>query len=1062
MASSRKIALRILCLALLFCPNAARSATARAAVSRQNAGGFARQRAAHPPRTIWERMGAPRGWQRGLSRAHTVAADARIQSGTGALPHPFDSGAIANPIFFVPPTFNTGGAQARNVAIGDFSGDGKNDLLVTNQCLSSTDCTQGSVAVLLGNGDGTYQPALVSATGAILSSVAVGDFNRDGKLDVAVDNACTDVACTNGSVHVLLGNGNGTFQSPVAYATGSSAFSVQTGDVNSDGKLDLVVVNSPTTAEIFLGNGDGTFQTPLTVTTSGVGNSAVFLGDFNGDHKLDLGVATSNCGAVDCDASVSVLLGNGDGSFQSATGTQTFTSHNVQAVALGDANHDGKLDFAVVLNCVPDASTCPSEIVDVLPGNGDGTFGAVKTSALPTMDITSIEFGDLNGDGKPDLATVDAGSAGISSVLLGKGDGTFTLQGSYETGGEEPLFGAFGDLNGDGKIDFAVADECQPNAANDCMGMVIVLSGDGRGGFAGPVGFTTGGVSPVIAAGDLNGDGLVDVAVASLCISQLDCVDSGVSLLLGKSGGGFRSSTSYDPGGYSPDSVAVGDFNGDGKLDVIVINDCVTLADCSHGVIGVLLGNGDGTLGATAKYSTGGMSPKSVAVGDFNGDGKLDIALVQCVGDSDSCFDGSNGSVSIFLGNGDGSFASPVNYSSGAPYSESVTIADFNRDGKADLAVANGNCTAPGPALSCQTGSVGVLLGNGDGTFQTAVPYSAQDPHSFSLAVADFNGDGKLDIALANFNCTDPQSCAADASISILAGNGDGTFQDATTYPGGGGFPMFSARPNSLAASDLNGDGKPDLVLASRAVLLGNGDGSFQAAQNYNPAGVLGYSNLVADFNGDGKPDLLVAGNMFVVELPNISTGFLNATSTALKSSVNPANFHRRVTLTATISTASQNAPSGTITFSDSGHALASIPVSHGKARFSTFSLDPGTHAITATYGGDQNFLPSTSPELDEVIRAETRIKLTSSTNPSQAGQSVTFTVVVNANSGGTPAGSITFRDFSIDLGTVPLNAGTASFTTSFHHKGLHLIWAQYNGDAVDQRSFNVLAQRVR
>jgi len=165
---------------------------------------------------------------------------------------PLSGGSITNPIFFIPPTFGSGGKGARNIEIGDFNGDGRPDLVVSNQCVSDSDCSQGTVAVLLGNGDGTYQSAVASPTGAILSSLAVGDFNRDGKLDVAVDNECPDTGCTTGSINVLLGNGDGSFQAPAAYAAGGTAFSVESGDLNGDGKLDLVMANGVDSAGVFL------------------------------------------------------------------------------------------------------------------------------------------------------------------------------------------------------------------------------------------------------------------------------------------------------------------------------------------------------------------------------------------------------------------------------------------------------------------------------------------------------------------------------------------------------------------------------------------------------------------------------------------------------------------------------------------------------------------------------------------------------------------------------------------------------------------------------------------
>jgi hypothetical protein len=442
--------------------------------------------------------------------------------------------------------------------------------------------------VLLGNGDGTYQPALVSNTGAVLTSVTTGDFNRDGKLDVAVNNACSDVGCTNGSVNILLGNGDGTFQPPVAYSAGGSAFSVEAGDLNRDGKLDLVVVNGPQSAGVLLGNGDGTFQPVSTFTTSPAGDAAVFLGDFNGDSKLDLALVTGDCGTAQCDTLISILLGNGDGTFQAPTGNQLFPGLNPQAVALGDANSDGKLDLAVAESCAPPTSTCVNESVTVLLGKGDGTFNAAKSSVLASNDVTFIGFGDLNGDSKADLVSVDPDAAS-ATVLPGAGDGTFRLSGiSYDTEGAGPLFGVLGDLNGDGKSDLAVANECQTNTP-PCTGAVVALLGNGNGTLQAPANFLAdSGVFLASSAADFNGDGKPDIVLAD----EIGAVD----VLLNGANGNFKPPASYSSGGGFPSSVSVGDFNGDGKQDIAVLNQCASPQDCTHGVLGVLLGNGNGTF----------------------------------------------------------------------------------------------------------------------------------------------------------------------------------------------------------------------------------------------------------------------------------------------------------------------------------------------------------------------------------------------------------------------------------------------------------------------------------
>jgi hypothetical protein len=266
----------------------------------------------------------------------------------------------------------------------------------------------------------------------------------------------------------------------------------------------------------------------------------------------------------------------------------------------------------------------------------------------------------------------------------------------------------------------------------------------------------------------------------------------------------------------------------------------------------------------------------------------------------------------------------------------------------------------------------------------------------------------------------------------------------------------------SMALADLNGDGKLDLALTNRDVLLGNGDGTFQPAQSYNPAQEISLSEVVADFDVDGKPDLVVATPSQITILLNISTGFQHTTSTALTSSANPVEFHHHVTFTATITSTFQEAPTGTVTFSDRGHALASVSIANARAKFSTSSLDVGVHEITASYGGDETFLPSTSPALQQAVRADTRTRLTSSRNPSKRGQPVTFTAVVIANSGGTPVGTVTFKDFSTTLKKVQLSGGQATFTTSHLLKGAHVIHAKYSGSSTDERSSAVLAQRVR
>jgi hypothetical protein len=259
---------------------------------------------------------------------------------------------------------------------------------------------------------------------------------------------------------------------------------------------------------------------------------------------------------------------------------------------------------------------------------------------------------------------------------------------------------------------------------------------------------------------------------------------------------------------------------------------------------------------------------------------------------------------------------------------------------------------------------VGVLLGNGDGTFQTAVNYGSGGYLATSVAVADVNGDGKPDLVVANFA----------GNVGVLLGNGDGTFQTAVTYGTGGGDTQ------SVAVADVNGDGKPDLVVAGNVgVLLGNGDGTFQTAVTYGSGGYDPASAAVADVNGDGKPDLVVANectdsscdtNGTVGVLINTS---LTPTATTLTSSQNPSNFGQAVTFTATVTVQPgfyKGMPTGTVSFYDGTANIGNSNLNNsGVAALMTSSLSVGTHSITATYNGDSNCAASTSPVLYQVVQ---------------------------------------------------------------------------------------------
>ena len=379
---------------------------------------------------------------------------------------------------------------------------------------------------------------------------------------------------------------------------------------------------------------------------------------------------------------------------------------------------------------------------------------------------------------------------------------------------------------------------------NAILGTAPVAPGSGSLIFTNSSNSITGKGPQSVATGDFNGDGILDMAVTN-------SLGNTVTILLGNGDGTFTATQNSPATGNKPMGVVAGDFNGDGILDLAVANSL-------GNTVTILLGNGDGTFTAAADSPNTGSSPTYIAAGDFNGDGKLDLAVVNSTG--------SGSSMTILLGNGDGTFTampdSPANgYALGA-----VVVGDFNRDGNLDLAVED------------QTGTLMILLGRGDGTFNffwntpnQPFVYGAQN-----LVSADFNGDGNLDLAVVNTN---------ENTVSILLGNGDGTF---TATPNSS---ATGASPNSIAVGDFNGDGNLDLAISVAGgdvtpitILLGNGDGTFAAAQNIPPRATCPISVAAGDWNGDGVSDLVIVNGC-----GNLLTAFttsLTETATASVSEI--------------------------------------------------------------------------------------------------------------------------------------------------------------------------------
>lgn len=359
--------------------------------------------------------------------------------------NPAPGGGTSNEIFF-PITVSTSSVSLsrsefatsvgpESLATGDFQRNGKLCLAVTNQNAST-------VSILIGNGDGTFQPHVDYATGDLPVSVTVADFNGDNVLDLALRNQGSD------TISVLLGNGDGTFQSASNFATGPGFGRLSLGDFNGDGKLDLVTTNfGGDTVSILLGNGNGTFLEHVDYATGSV-PLPLAVGDLNGDNKLDLVVGNIGSNRD----TFSILLGNGDGTFRASVEYPSI--RDPQSLVLADFNGDGELDLAI-FSQVNEGETG----LLILLGNGDGTFrrfADYATGCGPDGSDCSAAVADLNGDGRLDLAAHNSSNNTVS-VLLGNGDGTFQSAVAFATG-EFPNQVISGDFNADGRLDLAVAD----------------------------------------------------------------------------------------------------------------------------------------------------------------------------------------------------------------------------------------------------------------------------------------------------------------------------------------------------------------------------------------------------------------------------------------------------------------------------------------------------------------------------------------------------------------------------------------------------------------------------
>jgi hypothetical protein len=847
--------------------------------------------------------------------------------------------------------------------------------------------------VLLGNGNGTFRHSQdFSLPTGSCCSLGIADVTNDGIVDLIV-------AGGNGftlTVVVLVGNGDGTFQQPLVSTFQPMnipdypdlRYPIVVGDINGDGKMDLLLTDSLNgTIYTLLGNNSGTFTYSGLIQTSASGPT--YLVDLTGNQVLDI-IATDPLGA-----DFLVYLGTGQGTFP------TFTRYSLPAPGgsflLADVNQDGHPDIL--------AEYYPYQL-GYFPGNPNGTFGTFVPLGNSPSANQLLSAADLNGDGIPDLTFITP--SGIA-VALGQAGATFGKALTTITGGstspysELPIIPAVGDFNTDGNADLAMAAE----------GGIAIFLGKGDGTFASVEFYDMGQEVGSAAVAEFSSDGNEDIAVSLPATFP--------RLLLGNGTGTFTlgpdPNTSYAASG-APITLLPGDFNGDGKPDLNIGTS--PPEEAFLGTDSVALNAGNGTF--DAPVSVPNTTP---IMADFTGDGRTDILAV------------SGNEITVSLGQRDGSFT-PVTTSLLIPFGTGrFNVGDVNGDGKPDLILNYGD-------------HFEVWLGNGDGTFtysnSVALTNVASD---FVAAVSDLDGNRKGDIILA----PDADVAVALSPLAIFYGNGDGTFQPPVFVP-------VSHRYSWITAADLNTDGMLDLVMtdgASIAVMMNLGAGAFGPETDYISGRSVSVPVNVVDVNGDGLPDIVVAntdGTTVTVLLNQSGATSPDGiqVSGTLTLSPEPVNYLNPFTATLSLTGTSASAvPTGTVSFSVDGGFVGTVTVASGSASWTEASqaLIPGQHTITADYNGDSTYALRIFTAIQTVLPPNYPTESALSRTPLTllGGQTVHLMATVSAVQPPPAGGTVTFYDGANSIGSDSIDAsGIAYHDTSLLAIGTHTITATYQG----------------
>jgi VCBS repeat protein len=662
-------------------------------------------------------------------------------------------------------------------AVVDLDRDGNLDLATVDRA---------HLLVQLGDGRGGFEPARVVDAGTMPFAIAAGDLNGDGRPDLVVTDTVGSVALA------FVGDGEGGVALARTLSVGGTPRGIALADVNGDGRLDVVTANASTgDVSVLLAEGPATFA-PERRFAVGTQPRGVAIADFDQDGRLDL--ATVDQGS----STVSVLLGDGTGSFALAATLDTL--YGPQSIVAARLDADTIVDIAV-------STASSSRSVCWFLGRGDGSFGA--RADLPVFaDAPAIAAADLNEDGNTDLVvTLITEFAGASSVLFGDGTGTFTR--SADVGPIESRALAVGDFDRDGHVDAS---------APPYLGF-----GDGTGRLREAPLRSLPIAGGSCAVGDLDGDGHLDVLAGELRGSDLHAI---AGLGDGRLGDDRTTTTS----GLGILGLLLGDLDEDGRLDAVTIE----FRPSAPPAVVTLRGDGSRGFVEDRVFALTGSTPQTLAreglaLADLDGDGHLDVVAVDRAADA----------LLVLLGDGLGNFAPP----SPLPTLHDpigLAVGDFDEDGDLDLAVT-GNLSE----------NVQVFAGDGLGGFAPSPPRSLG--HLADLVVpVDFDRDGHLDLAVSDIQTQ---------TISICRGDGAGGFAFEHEFPVCGEW--------SMRAADLDDDGRTDLAVAALSsrgcrealtVLHGDGEGSVVEERRFRTAQTEPVALAIGDLDEDGHPDVVLVG----------------------------------------------------------------------------------------------------------------------------------------------------------------------------------------------------------